>query len=129
MKPATTVCCRAPVFCVPVHGGRSGLGSRERVVRYRTTPGPKSEPAMEPAQSREETGPGPQHGSGLLPGEAHNRGLLERVPDVLLVADPHGTVLLANRRAAELFGRPSPEALTGQSIPALVVLSIANECG
>ena len=47
-------------------------------MRGRTTPGQKSEPAMEPALPREETGPGPQQGSGLRPGEAHHRGLLER---------------------------------------------------
>ena len=92
-------------------------------MRGRTTPGQKSEPAMEPAPPREETGPGPQQGSGLRPGEAHHRGLLERGPDAVLVAAPHGTVLLAKRRAAELFGHPSPEALTGRSILALVALS------
>jgi len=41
----------------------------------------------------------------------------------VLVADPQGTVLLARRRAAELFGHQSPEALTGQSILALVALT------
>jgi PAS domain S-box-containing protein len=41
----------------------------------------------------------------------------------MLVTDPLGTVLLANQRAAELFGHPSPEALTGRSILALVALS------
>ena len=92
-------------------------------MRGRTTPGQKSEPAMEPAPPREQTGPGPQQGSGLRPGEAHHRGLLERVPDAVLVAAPHGTILLAHRRAAELFGQPSPEALTGRSILALVALS------
>jgi PAS domain S-box-containing protein len=42
------------------------------------------------------------------------------VPDAVLVAAPPGTIVLANQRAAELFGHPSPEALTGRSILALV---------
>jgi PAS domain S-box-containing protein len=52
-----------------------------------------------------------------------SRCTAEGVPDAVLVADPRGTVLLANRQAAELFGHPSPEALTGRSILALVALS------
>jgi PAS domain-containing protein len=83
-------------------------------MRCRTTAGQKSEPVLEPAPPWDETGPGPQQGSGLRPGEAHHRGLLERGPDAVLVAAPHGTILLANQRAAELFGHPSPEAATGQ---------------
>jgi hypothetical protein len=67
------------------------------VVHCRTTPRQQSEPAMDPAQPRQETGPGPQHGSRLRPDKAHHRGLPERVPEAVLVADPQGTVLLANR--------------------------------
>jgi two-component system, cell cycle sensor histidine kinase and response regulator CckA len=53
------------------------------------------------------------------PGDPLFRALLESGPDAILVVDGAGTISLANRRAAELFGREDDE-LVGKSIRLLV---------
>jgi len=53
------------------------------------------------------------------PGDPLFRALLESGPNAILVVDGAGTISLANRRAAELFGREDDE-LVGKSIRLLV---------
>src|SRR5688500_11594382 len=44
---------------------------------------------------------------------------LDATPDAVVVADPGGTVVFANRQACGMFGRDLPD-LTGASIDALI---------
>jgi two-component system cell cycle sensor histidine kinase/response regulator CckA len=53
------------------------------------------------------------------PGDPLFRALLESGPDAILLVDGSGTISLANRRAAELFGREDDD-LVGNSIRLLV---------
>jgi PAS domain S-box-containing protein len=49
-------------------------------------------------------------------------------PEAQLVIDANGTILLANRRAEELFA-DAPEALLGRSVDTLVPMALAERHG
>jgi two-component system cell cycle sensor histidine kinase/response regulator CckA len=55
----------------------------------------------------------------MEPADALSRALLESAPDAILLVDAGGTIALANRRTAELFGYDSSE-LVGNGVDLLV---------
>jgi PAS domain S-box-containing protein len=55
----------------------------------------------------------------LREAEQQFRGLMESAPDAMVIVDDHGTIVLVNARAEELFGYSRPE-LIGQDVGMLL---------
>ena len=81
-------------------------------------PDPPGDPASLAATARWPTAPSARSGSGPLT-EAVLRQLLDALADGIVLADEDGQVVLANRRAAAMFGY-RPGELAGQPVESLV---------
>jgi anti-anti-sigma factor len=81
-------------------------------------PDPPGDSVPAPAAARWPTRPRPRPGPGPLT-ETVLRQVLDALADGIVLADEDGQILLANRRAAAMFGYP-PGELAGQPVESLV---------